>query len=33
MRSIRPHKTFYGAIEFALKDLNGYIVTLAENAK
>lgn len=28
-----PHKTFYGATEFALKDLNGYIVTLAETAK
>lgn len=28
-----PHKTFYGATEFALKDVNGYIVTLAENAK
>jgi uncharacterized glyoxalase superfamily protein PhnB len=28
-----PHKTFYGATEFALKDINGYILTVAENAK
>ena len=27
---IEPHKTFYGAMEFAIKDLNGYTLTLAE---
>lgn len=26
-----PHKTFYGATEFAIQDNNGYILTLAEN--
>ncbi len=27
---IEPHKTFYGAMEFAIEDLNGYTLTLAE---
>ena len=27
---IEPHKTFYGAMEFALQDPNGYTITLAE---
>lgn len=25
-----PHKTFYGADEFAIRDLNGYILTIAQ---
>ena len=27
-----PHKTFYGATEFAIKDNNGYVLTIAEQA-
>ena len=26
-------KTFYGAIEFSIQDINGYILTFAENEK
>lgn len=29
---VAPHKTFYGAMEFAMKDINGYTLTLAEGA-
>ena len=25
-----PHKTFYGADEFAIRDLNGYVLTIAQ---
>ena len=28
---IEPHKTFYGAMEFALQDPNGYTLTLSES--
>lgn len=27
----QPHKTFYGADEFAIRDLNGYILTIAQS--
>jgi uncharacterized glyoxalase superfamily protein PhnB len=27
-----PHKTFYSATEFAIKDNNGYVLTIAEQA-
>jgi uncharacterized glyoxalase superfamily protein PhnB len=28
---VTPHKTFYGATEFSIKDLNGLVLTFAEH--